>query len=136
VIITDSLSTLTAINGNNHTKSPKTIKLREMMDRNKKQITILWVPGHMGIPGNEQADEEAKAALDDDIQNEEYTPKYLENWLKTETTKIRKERWRNGSDNMKGRKIEHEYDGETRGMTRREPVVISRLRTGYTRATH
>jgi hypothetical protein len=30
----------------------------------------------MGIPGNEQADKEAKAALDDDIQlNEEYPPK-------------------------------------------------------------
>jgi hypothetical protein len=37
---------------------------------------------------------------------------------------------------MKGRKIEHEHDGDTRGMTRREQVVISRLRTGYTRATH
>jgi hypothetical protein len=41
VIITDSLSTLTAINGNNHIKNPKTIKLREMMDRNRKQITLL-----------------------------------------------------------------------------------------------
>jgi hypothetical protein len=106
-----------------------------MMDRNRKQITLLRVPGHMGIPGNEQADEEAKAALDDDIQqNEEYPrPKDLEKWLKT---KIRKERWRHGSNNMKGRKIEHEYEGDTRGMTRREHVVISRLRTGYTRATH
>jgi hypothetical protein len=37
VIITDSLSTQTAINGNNHTKNPKTIKLREMMDRNKNR---------------------------------------------------------------------------------------------------
>jgi hypothetical protein len=88
----------------------------------------------MGIPRNEQADDEAKAALDDDIQqNEEYppeTPKDLEKWLKTETTKIRKEWWRNG------RKIELEYDGDTRGITRREQVVISRLRTGYTiRAT-
>jgi hypothetical protein len=44
VISADSLSTLTAINGNNHTKNPKTIKLREMTDRNKKQITLLWVP--------------------------------------------------------------------------------------------
>jgi hypothetical protein len=91
----------------------------------------------MEIPGNEEADEEAKAALDDDIQqNEEYPPKNLEKCLETETTKIRKERWRNGSNNMKGRKIEHEYDGDTRGMTRREQVIISRLRTGYTRATH
>jgi hypothetical protein len=37
---------------------------------------------------------------------------------------------------MKERKAEHKYDGETRGMTRREQVVISRLRTGYTRANH
>jgi hypothetical protein len=47
-------------------------------------------------------------------------PKDPEKWLKTETTKIKKERWRNGSYNMKGRKIEHEYDGDTRGMARRE----------------
>jgi hypothetical protein len=91
----------------------------------------------MGIPGNEQAVEEVKAALDDNIQqNEKYPLKDLEKWLKTETTKIRKERWKNGSNNMKGRKIEHEYDEDTRSMTRREQVVISRLRTGYTRATH
>jgi hypothetical protein len=91
VITTDSLSTLTAINGNNHTKISKTIKLREMMDRNKKQITLLWVPEHMGIPGNEQVGGEAQAALDADIQqNEEYPPEDLEKWLKTETTKIRK----------------------------------------------
>jgi ribonuclease HI len=62
-----------------------------MMDRNKKQITLLWVPGQMGIPVNEQADEEAKAALDDVIQkNEECSPKDLVKWLKTGTTKIRK----------------------------------------------
>jgi hypothetical protein len=48
-----------------------------MMDRNKKQITLLWVPRHiLGIPGNEQAFEKAKAALDDDIQqNKKYPPK-------------------------------------------------------------
>jgi hypothetical protein len=108
-----------------------------MMDQNKKQITLLWVPEHMGIPGNEQADEKAKAALDDDLQQyEEYPRKYLEKWLKTETTTIRKERWRNGSNNIKRRKTENEYDGNTRGTTRREQVLISTLRTGYTKVTH
>jgi hypothetical protein len=62
--------------------------------------------------------------------------KDLEKWLKTDTIKIRKVRWRNGSNNMKGRKIKHEYDGDARGMTRSEQVLISRLRMGYTRATH
>jgi hypothetical protein len=62
----------------------------------------------MGIPGNEQADEEAKATLDDDLeQNEDYPPKDLGNWLKAETAKNRKERWRNGNNNKKGRKSEH-----------------------------
>jgi hypothetical protein len=76
VIITDSLSTLKAIKGNNHTKNPKTMKLREMMDRLRKQITLLWVTGHIGKPGNEQADKEAKAVLDDDLeQKEEYPPR-------------------------------------------------------------
>jgi ribonuclease HI len=137
VIITDSMSTLTAIQGNNHTRNPKTKKLREMIDRLKKRITLLWVPGHMSIPGNEKADEEAKAALEDDLnQNEEYPPKDLENWIKTETTQNIKEQWKNGTNNMKERKAEHKYDGDTRGMTRREQVVFSRLGTGYTRATH
>jgi hypothetical protein len=69
-------------------------------------------------------------------KNNPHPPKDLEKWLKTETTKIRKERWRNGGNNMKGRKIEQDYDGDTRGMTRREQVVVSRMKTGYTRATH
>jgi ribonuclease HI len=40
----------------------------------------MWVPGQMDIPGNEQADEEAKPALDDDIQQnyKNTSPKDLE----------------------------------------------------------
>jgi hypothetical protein len=124
---------LWAIREKSKIQNPKTIKLGEMMDRFKKQITLLWVPRHMDITGNKQADEEAKAAVD---TNEDTPPKDLEKWLKTETKKIRKDQWRNGSNNMIGRKIEHECVGDRRGMTRREQVVISRLRTGYTRATH
>jgi ribonuclease HI len=67
------------------------IKLREMMDRNEKQITLLWVPGHMDIPGNEQADEEAKAALDDDIQqNEESSPKRSQKMVKNRNDRDQK----------------------------------------------
>jgi hypothetical protein len=91
----------------------------------------------MGIPGNEKADDEAKAALDDDLlQNEEYPPQDLQNWIKAETSKNIKERWRNGNSNMKAGKTEHPYEADTKGMTRREQVLISRLQTGYTRATH
>jgi ribonuclease HI len=32
-----------------------------------KKVTLLWAPSHMGIPGNEMADEEAKAAQGDEL---------------------------------------------------------------------
>jgi hypothetical protein len=70
------------------------------------------------------------------LTTEKYPPKDLENWLKVETTTNRKELWRNGSNNMKGGNTEDKYDGDTRGMTRKEQVIISRLSTGYTRDIH
>jgi ribonuclease HI len=67
VIITDSFSTLMAVEGNINSKNPKTQSLRKLLDKEIEKVTILWVPGHMGIPGYEIADEEAKTALKDDL---------------------------------------------------------------------
>jgi hypothetical protein len=84
VIFTDSLSTMTA-SRNDHTKNLKTRKFRELMDERKGNVTLCWVPGHAGIPGNEVADEEAKRALDESILNDEnYPPEDLIGWIKTE----------------------------------------------------
>jgi hypothetical protein len=56
----------------------------------------------MNIPGNEQADEEAKAALDDDIQqNEEYPPKRSRKMGKNRNDKDQKRA-------MEKRKQQHE----------------------------
>jgi ribonuclease HI len=63
VIFTDLLSNMMAASGNNHTKNPKTRKIRPLMDKQKGGVTLCWVPGHAGITGNEEADEEAKRAL-------------------------------------------------------------------------
>jgi ribonuclease HI len=49
-----------AASGNNHTKNPKTRKIRHLMDKRKGNVTLCWVPGHAGITGKEEADEEAK----------------------------------------------------------------------------
>jgi ribonuclease HI len=50
-MVTDSLSTRMAVEGDTNSKNP---------NEEKEKITLFWVPGHMGIPGNKTADEEAK----------------------------------------------------------------------------
>jgi hypothetical protein len=40
VIFTDSVSTMMAASGNNHTKNPKTTKIRQLMDKRKGNVTL------------------------------------------------------------------------------------------------
>jgi ribonuclease HI len=45
------------------------------LDEEREKVTFLWVRSHTKIPENEIADEEAKAALEDDLlSTEKYPP--------------------------------------------------------------
>jgi hypothetical protein len=91
----------------------------------------------MGIPGNEIANEAAKATLEDDLlATEKYPPQDLINWIKTEDNKIRKTRRQHSENNMKNRKKDIKWNKDTKKMKRRHNVIISRLRMSYTMATH
>jgi ribonuclease HI len=82
VIFTDSLSTAS---GNNHTKNPKTRKIRQLMDKRQGNVPLCWVPGLAEKTGNKEADEEAKRALDESIPNDEkYPPENLTGWRAAE----------------------------------------------------
>jgi hypothetical protein len=95
------------------------------------------VPSHKGIPGNEKADQAAKEALDEyRSTTERYPPDDLKKWLIEENFKKRNQRWKNGNNEMKERKPDVDRKEDTKGMPRKKQVPISRLRTGYTRATH
>jgi hypothetical protein len=56
--------------------------------------------------------------------------------LTEEDFKKRDQRRKNGNNKMKVRKPAVDRKEDTIGMPRKEQVAISRLRTGYTRATH
>ena len=64
VVYTDSLSVLTALNNN---INPGSVirhlqKILFTMKRNGHDVVLCWIPAHVGIGGNESADEAAKAA--------------------------------------------------------------------------
>ena len=66
MIFSDSLSALQAL-GKLKTDHPLLIQIQEFLhkiDVDQKEIVFMWVPGHVGIRGNEAADRAAKKALD------------------------------------------------------------------------
>ena len=64
VIFTDSLSSLLAPNDFNTTHSviQDILALFTSLDRARKSVIFCWIPSHVGITGNEKADEAAKRA--------------------------------------------------------------------------
>jgi hypothetical protein len=42
-----------AVEGDINSINPNTLSLRKLLDEEREKVTILWVPGHMEIPGNE-----------------------------------------------------------------------------------
>jgi ribonuclease HI len=62
-IFSDSLSSLQAIMGSQPTSAVNTInEIKQLINYLKHQVTIVWVPSHIGLKGNEQADSLANEA--------------------------------------------------------------------------
>jgi hypothetical protein len=79
----------------------------------------------------------AKNALEEDINDRElYPPQNLINWMKKIDAKNRQEMWSQGENTMRFRKETIEWKDDSTNLSRKEQVVVSRLRKGYTRATH
>lgn len=75
VILTDSLSVLVALRDLSFSKTKSHIiyqilELWSSLTAESKEIAFVWVPSHVGIPGNELADLHAKQAINDaSLQN-------------------------------------------------------------------
>jgi hypothetical protein len=108
--------------------------IRQLKDKRKRNVTLFWVPGYAGITGNKEVDEEAKRALEESIPNDEkYPPEDLSGWVKTEIAGSRK-----GEKRVQFKRERRTRVGKMtlRSRKRRDHVAVTRLRTGYSRATH
>jgi hypothetical protein len=63
VILSDSLSCLTALDGKRKIYNPKVVRMMNQIHREKALLIRMWVPRHAGIQGNENPYQHAKAAL-------------------------------------------------------------------------
>ena len=138
VVFSDSLSVLQSIKNINLTNpyiSKLLLKLNELpLD---KTIVFCWLPSHVGIRGNEDADKSAKSAstlveADVCIPHTDFKP-YINKYILT--------KWQTSWDNTILNKL-HEIKPNVGGTIsicrddRREDVALTRCRIGHTRLTH
>ena len=103
-----------------------------------REVSFLWVPGHMGIRGNEKADAAAKAALTLVAQaTASVTYQDLQTAMRRIVLRQWSEVWTNVTNNkLRMIKPVTSVWSSSVGRNRREEVIITRLRIGHCALTH
>lgn len=141
LICTDSYSALQAIQ-NQYSPHPHITKLQRLLsmtDEIGKRIKLIWIPSHMGIPGNERADSSAKNAA---ISTREITNLISKTDLKTMLRSQIHDSWQQlwaeepPTNKLKYIKTTIRPWKTSYRAKRREEVLLMRLRLGHSRLTH
>ncbi|XP_076439394.1 uncharacterized protein LOC143278477 [Babylonia areolata] len=135
MIFSDSLSALEAIACRNITH-PKLLEFYETFTLATKkgyEVVLAWVPGHVGIRGNERADLLARNAVKKELSRSLVPYTDMKRKVNTYVKDLWQEKWNTQMDN-KLFQIRPDL-GETlpSGVkNRKEESVLCRLRTGHT----
>jgi len=139
LILSDSLSSLMSLKNPFNTSDIAILILQKISLAYKSgiKISLVWIPGHSDIEGNEKADQEAKKAA-------EYTDTPILNItsfadIKNQIKELTKIKWQTHwlEQNNKLRKIKNSiFSWPNFLKKRRERVIMNRLRIGHTRLTH
>jgi len=141
LILSDSMSAVTSI-ANVDTKCNLAQSIQNVILSTDKSIKLMWVPSHIGIPGNELADELAmKAARSPDTKIYPHvTYDDVIRALKTKFYTLWQNQWEKQTDqNNKLRQIKpliKKWPDPPAKLTRHEETMVTRVRIGHTRITH
>ena len=138
IIFADSLSCIQAIENEDlsNTLIQKFLIDHTELLKKRKQVDLCWIPSHIGIAGNEKADQAAKSSLDLDIRPlnipfKDFLPKakkyYHDLWQAS---------WERSTDFLTLFHPELKKKVYDPSLTRREQRALCRLRIGHSRLTH
>ena len=143
VIFSDSKSALDSIE-NQSSRNPLMIDLLDSLQKLRKRninIEFCWVPSHVGIQGNHKADDKAKDGLDKS-QTDYFKFPYTDYIPKVKTFICEKWQQRWDYKHLNDRPIKlHDIlpvlgPFYMNGLSRKDEVIIHRIRIGHTRLTH
>ncbi|GBN34987.1 hypothetical protein AVEN_245617-1 [Araneus ventricosus] len=99
----------------------------------KTKIKYCWIPGYVGIPGNERADKAAKSA---NASREAFVPLIdALQAVKLSQHRVWQRIW-DGQSNNKLYKIQPSIKGFGNLTIRKHDAILTRLRVGHTFLTH
>lgn len=139
-ICTDSLSALQSLQ-NLYTSDPIALQIHrynQMTQIRGNEVRLMWTPGHTGIDGNEKADQAAKDAAQSNQTPIRTLPRNdIKNILREEGL----EEWKRMWNELQGNKLRNIKTTTTTWKTsyrtsRKEEVVLARLRIGHSLLTH
>jgi ribonuclease HI len=136
IIYTDSLSSLQSLTSTDHTSHPIVFRILSLLDKLSSlgfSILFCWVPSHVGITGNERVDKAAKSAKNTISSPSPYCD------IKKYVNHLMDVKWQQDWDIMTSNKL-HTIKPIIQHWTplpsRKQDVILTRLRIGHTRFTH
>ena len=139
VIYSDSLSCLQALQNRNlnHPIIRDIIQMLTYLKEVGSIIEFCWIPGHIGIKGNEKADKIAKEVIDQPIYDVKLPFSDLKPRICRYVNSIFQDRWNNCCTN-KLHEIKENFSPTMQlySNNRKDDVKLTRLRIGHTRLTH
>lgn len=134
LIVSDSASAITAICSDTN-KHPFIQAAQNLLANTKKQATLMWVPSHCGILGNEHADRLAAMGRQEALLTPKVPGDDVKSWVKTMIKSAWALKW-DRDRSLFLRRIKADTALWTDIPNWREQKVLSRLRTGHSRLSY